>query len=216
MIKGVIFDLDGVLVSTDNFHYQAWKEVSKKYNLDLTYKQNDLLRGVGRMDCVDIILKLNNATMTDIEKNSYAKEKNDLYLSLLENLNSNNANDGAQKTLSCLKSVNIAIALGSASKNARFILDKLALIDYFDAIIDGNMIEKSKPDPQIYIKSVEQLCLRPNECLVIEDADAGMISAKKAGCLCASINNDDEFGNADYHVNNLFEIVKLIETINAK
>lgn len=209
MIKGVIFDLDGVLVSTDKFHYEAWRQLCLDYGKQLTYEQNDLLRGVGRLDCVEIILKLFGLTMTETEKTAFATAKNTLYLSKLDVLDSSYCTQGALSTIKELKKLGVKVALGSASKNAKFILDKIGLLPYFDVIVDGSQITKSKPDPEIYAKAVSLLSFEPIECLVVEDAESGMISAKRAGCKCVSFNSTS-VQYADYSVENLSQLIELI------
>ena len=173
-IKAVIFDLDGVIVSTDDYHYRAWKKISDEEGIYFDRKINERLRGVSRMESLDIILEKANREYSQEEKNSFAERKNSLYRNLLEELTQNDILPGVMRVLETLKKNDIKIAIGSSSKNTEFILSKIGLHEYFDAISDGTQIENSKPDPEVFLLAAKKLDIEPENCLVVEDADAGV------------------------------------------
>lgn len=183
MIKGVIFDLDGVIVSTDHYHYQAWKKMADIEGIYFDETINHRLRGVSRMASLDIILEHADRTYTKEEKTHLAEFKNELYKKSLDQLTANELLPGVMEILETLKKENIAIAIGSSSKNAKKILKKIDLLDYFDAISDGTDISKSKPDPEVFLIAAEKLGLSPYHCAVVEDAHSGIEAAKAAGML---------------------------------
>ena len=150
-IKAVIFDLDGVIVSTDNYHYRAWKKISDEEGIYFDRKINERLRGVSRMESLDIILEKANREYSQEEKNSFAERKNSLYRNLLEELTQNDILPGVMRVLEILKKNDIKVAIGSSSKNTEFILRKIGLHEYFDAISDGTQIKNSKPDPEVFL-----------------------------------------------------------------
>ena len=173
-IKAVIFDLDGVIVSTDDYHYRAWKKISDEEGIYFDRKINERLRGVSRMESLEIILEKANRVYSQEEKNSFAERKNSLYRNLLEELTPSDILPGVMKVLETLKKNDIKVAIGSSSKNTEFILSKIGLHEYFDAISDGTQIKNSKPDPEVFLLAANKLCIEPKECLVVEDANAGV------------------------------------------
>ena len=173
-IKAVIFDLDGVIVSTDDYHYRAWKKISDEEGIYFDRKINERLRGVSRMESLEIILEKANRVYSQEEKNSFVERKNSLYRNLLEELTPSDILPGVMKVLETLKKNDIKIAIGSSSKNTEFILSKIGLHEYFDAISDGTQIKNSKPDPEVFLLAANKLCIEPKECLVVEDANAGV------------------------------------------
>lgn len=173
-IKAVIFDLDGVIVSTDYYHYRAWKKISDEEGIYFDREINERLRGVSRMESLEIILEKANRVYSQEEKNSFAERKNSLYRNLLEELTPSDILPGVMKVLETLKKNYIKIAIGSSSKNTEFILSKIGLHEYFDAISDGTQIENSKPDPEVFLLAAKKLDIEPENCLVVEDADAGV------------------------------------------
>ena len=173
-IKAVIFDLDGVIVSTDYYHYRAWKKISDEEGIYFDREINERLRGVSRMESLEIILEKANRVYSQEEKNSFAERKNSLYRNLLEELTPSDILPGVMKVLETLKKNDIKIAIGSSSKNTEFILRKIGLHEYFDAISDGTQIENSKPDPEVFLLAAKKLDIEPENCLVVEDADAGV------------------------------------------
>jgi beta-phosphoglucomutase len=184
MRKAVIFDLDGVIVSTDECHYQAWKRMADEENIPFDREVNQRLRGVSRMESLHIVLEKAAKTYTDDGKNMLAECKNNYYRALLGKLTSNDILPGVMKLCEELKMRRIRIAIGSSSKNTPFILEKIGLSDYFDAVADGNGIIKSKPDPEVFLLAAKLLGMQPLDCAVVEDAFAG-IEAAKTGCMKA-------------------------------
>lgn len=181
MIKGVIFDLDGVIVSTDELHYKAWKRMTDREGIYFDEEINHRLRGVSRMHSLEIILEKANRLYSEPEKIELAKYKNDYYVTLLDTLTEGDILPSIKETLAKLKSKNIKIAIGSSSKNAKKILKHIGLYEMFDAISDGNNITYSKPNPEVFLKASDMLELLPNQCAVVEDALSGIEAAKAAG-----------------------------------
>lgn len=200
MIRAVIFDLDGVLVTTDECHYQAWKKMADEQNIPFSREINEQLRGVSRMDCVDIILKNAARTYTDAEKLALATQKNDLYITLISQLNASAILPGALDTVRALKNAGIRVAVGSASKNTPLILHQLQMDGLFDAVSDGNQLLHGKPDPEVFLRAAKMVSIPPADCLVVEDADAGLEAAKRGGMrslgVGAAQNNDKATFNA--------------------
>ena len=176
-IKAVIFDLDGVIVSTDDYHYGAWKTMADEEGIYFDREINERLRGVSRMESLEIILERASREYLEEEKLSLAERKNSLYRRLLDELTPEDILPGVMNTLETLKKDNMKIAIGSSSKNTLYILEKIGLRDYFDAIADGTQITKSKPDPEVFLLAAKKLDIHPKECLVVEDADAGVEAA---------------------------------------
>lgn len=186
---GVIFDLDGVLIHTDELHYIAWKTIADQIGIPFSREINNRLRGVSRMDSLDIILSSSGEAYSDMEKELLAEEKNQIYRNLLEKLNPSDLDRGVIDILSYLKTKGYKIAIGSSSKNAEMILKSTKLYDYFDAISDGNNISNSKPDPEVFLKAASFLMLSPSNCVVVEDAKAGVDAAIAGGFFCFGIGD---------------------------
>ena len=209
MIKGIIFDLDGVLLSTDEYHYMAWKSVADKLGIYFDRKINNKLRGVSRMDSLEIILgEGNNFSVT--EKEMLAEEKNELYREYLAQLTPSAVADDIRETLDKIRELGIKTAIGSSSKNTKYILERTGITTYFDAVSDGNNITKSKPDPEVFLKAAEYIGLLPCECLVIEDAHAGIEAAKAGGFTAVAIGDAKTHARADYKIDNLKELLQII------
>lgn len=179
--KAVIFDLDGVLIHTDEYHYESWKVIADKLGIPFNKTNNNKLRGLSRIDSLDMILGSMANKFSDIQKKSLTHEKNSIYVKKLQNMSPKSVKDEVWETLDRLKEKGIRLAIGSSSKNATMILEKTGLIKYFDIIVDGNDILKSKPDPEVFIKAAEKLKLEPFQCIVVEDAEAGIIAASDGG-----------------------------------
>jgi beta-phosphoglucomutase len=190
--KAIIFDLDGVLVSTDNLHFQAWKHIADIENLYFDEEMNHLLRGVSRGESLDIILKQNRKNLDEIRKKELLDIKNKRYVELLEQLSQQNILHGAISILDKLRSLNYLLAIGSSSKNARTILNKLNLTQYFNVIIDGNNIEHSKPNPEVFIKAADCLEVEYSQCMVIEDSNAGIQAAIRANMTPIYISKEQK------------------------
>ena len=199
--QGIIFDLDGVLCSTDEYHYLSWKMLADRLGIPFDRERNNLLRGVSRMACLEIILEKSDHLYTNDEKAAFAEEKNSLYRQMLTNMSPASLSKEVRDTLNVLRAKGLALAIGSSSKNTPFILKRIGLDLFFDAVADGNCITHSKPDPEVFLKAAELIHLDPSVCLVVEDAHAGVQAAKAGGFDCAAMGDakDDEL--ADYHMN---------------
>ena len=183
-IKGLIFDLDGVLLSTDHFHYLAWKKLADRLGIVFTEKDNERLRGVSRMESLEIVLSLEpSVKLGEDEKMAVATEKNEQYREYLKTMTPDDVSAEVRQTLADLRRKGYLLAVGSSSKNTRFILERTQLTDCFDAIADGNDITRSKPDPEVFLKAAELIGLDASVCAVIEDAEAGLEAANAAKML---------------------------------
>ena len=187
--KGIIFDLDGVICHTDKYHYQAWKKLADRLGIYFDETINNRLRGVSRMESLNIILERADKTYTEQEKEAFATEKNEVYKELLKQMTPEELSPEVKDTLEELRNRGILLSIGSSSKNAGFILNRLGLGDFFDAVSDGNNISHSKPDPEVFLKAAEFLQLPASECLVVEDAEAGLLAAKNGGLDSAAIGD---------------------------
>jgi beta-phosphoglucomutase len=202
-ISAVIFDLDGVIVSTDEYHYQAWKQISDIEGIYFNREINEQLRGVSRMESLEIILSHSDKNYNETEKEILAQQKNDIYCELLNKLSPNDILPGVVNLLLSLKEKDIKIAIGSSSKNTPFILEQIGLASSFDAIADGNDIKNSKPDPEVFLLAAEKLGVRPEECVVIEDAQAGIDAAIAAGMIAAGVGSAANCLNAHIKLTDL-------------
>ena len=198
MIKGFLFDLDGVIVDTAVFHFQAWRRLAQKLGGDFTEEQNEQLKGVSRVDSLKKIIEWTGATVSDEEFQTLMVEKNEWYLELVQGLGPQDALPGALNFLQSAYDQGVKIALGSASKNAPMILEKLGITPLFTAIIDGNNVVNGKPHPEVFLKGAEALGLEPSECVVFEDSIAGVQAAKAGGMSSVGIG-DAETLQADIH-----------------
>ena len=209
MIKAVIFDLDGVIVSTDDCHYEAWKKLADEEGIYFDRKINDRLRGVSRMASLDIVLERSEKVYTGEEKEKFAERKNGYYRDFIKKLTPNDILPGVMDNLEELKKNGIKIAIGSSSKNTPIILKQIGLDGYFDAVSDGNNITKSKPNPEVFLKAAEMLKIPPESCLVVEDADAGIEAGKSGGMKTLSVHGAK---GADFETDDLkkFKILSII------
>ena len=188
-ILGVIFDLDGVIVSTDNCHYLAWKRMADEEGIEFDRKVNERLRGVSRMESLAIILEKAAKEYSEEEKQAMAARKNGYYVELIGSLTENDILPGALETLKMLKAKGIKVAIGSSSRNTPIILRQIGLSDAFDAVADGNAIKNSKPDPEVFLLAARLLNLDPANCLVVEDADAGIEAALAGGMRALGVGS---------------------------
>ena len=188
MIKAVIFDLDGVIVSTDECHYKAWKKMADEEDIYFDKEINNRLRGVSRADSLEIILERAEKEYSELEKEQMSERKNNYYKEFIAGLTPDDILPGAMKTLEELKSNGIKIAIGSSSKNTPIILKQIGLDMYFDAVSDGNNISKSKPDPEVFLKAADMLGIPYTECAIVEDADAGVEAGKRAGMKTVAVH----------------------------
>lgn len=208
MIKGFIFDLDGVLTDTAEYHYQAWKRMANKLGIPLDREMNEQLKGISRMDSLERILALGNQTekYSVEEKEQLANEKNEDYKKLILSVTPNDLLPGIADLLADLKKENIRLALASASKNGPIIMEKLGIADLFDTIVDPASLANGKPDPEIFIKGAEQLQLKTEECVGVEDAQAGIESINAAGIFSVGVGTKEMMKNADYAVSDTSEL----------
>ena len=199
-IEAVIFDLDGVIVSTDECHYRAWKKTADEEGIYFDRKINDRLRGVSRMDSLEIVLERAERLYTDEEKVELAERKNNYYKEYIKKLTKDDILNGVKENLAELKAKGIKVAIGSSSKNTPDILKYIGLDNYIDAVSDGNNITKSKPDPEVFLKAADMLGVPYEKCLVVEDADSGIEAGKRAGMYTLAVNNAK---GADYSLADL-------------
>lgn len=191
-MKAVIFDLDGVIISTDEQHYQGWKALADRLGIPFSREVNNRFRGVSRMACMEMLEGIGGKCYTDQEKIAYATWKNDYYRELLGEMSEKDLTPEVKQTLDELRGRGYKLAIGSSSRNAKFILERIGLGDYFDAISDGTNISKSKPDPEVFLKAAQFLNVAPEECLVVEDAVSGVEAAHAGGMKAAAVGDAAE------------------------
>ncbi|GET45530.1 beta-phosphoglucomutase [Capnocytophaga felis] len=196
-MKAYIFDLDGVIVDTAKFHFLAWKKIGEEFGFELTHELNEQLKGVSRVDSLTKILGWAGVSVSSEKFDELATRKNADYLSYVEKMNENDILPGVKTFLEKAKKENIGIALGSASKNARPILQKLGIISYFDVIVDGNDVTKAKPDPEVFVIAAQKLGVDNEKCVVFEDSEAGIQAAKTAGMKAIGIGSPEVLTQAD-------------------
>jgi beta-phosphoglucomutase len=205
-IKACLFDLDGVIVDTAVYHFQAWRQLANELGFDFTEHQNEQLKGISRMESLDLILGWGNISLTQDEKNEWATRKNAWYLDLVKLMTPKEVLEGVPEFLDELKANNIKIALGSASKNSKLILERINMLHYFDAIIDGNNITKGKPDPQVFQMGAEATNCKPEECVVFEDALAGVQAGKAGGMKVIGVGSGEILKEADFVISSFKEM----------
>ncbi|BES66747.1 beta-phosphoglucomutase [Gottschalkiaceae bacterium SANA] len=204
--KAVIFDLDGVIVDTAKYHYLAWKRLAEELGISFTLEDNERLKGVSRMASLDILLSLGKRRLPETEKLILAEEKNAWYVEMIDQLTREELLPGAEGLLRQLRADGVKIALGSASKNAERILNRLEIGDYFDARIDGTKVSRAKPDPEVFLLAAKSVGVNPADCLVFEDAPAGVEAAKRANMHVVGIGNQENLLLADWILGSLDEI----------
>ena len=200
MMKGMIFDLDGVIVDTAKYHYLAWKKIADELDLKFDIHDNELLKGVSRRRSFEIILELNGMQMNEEKIEEYCRIKNGYYLDYIDQLKAEEILPGAKEFLVEARKEGFRIALGSASKNSRKILEKLGITDLFDAIIDGTKVSNAKPDPEVFLKGAEELNVLPQDCIVFEDSVAGILAAKNGAMRSVGVGNDAVKSYCDYYI----------------
>ncbi|MCV9929350.1 beta-phosphoglucomutase [Flavobacterium sp. LS1R49] len=205
--KAFIFDLDGVIVDTAKYHYLAWQKIANALNIDFTHEHNELLKGVSRVRSLDIILELGNIQASQEDKDKWLIQKNEDYLTYLVDMDQSEILPGVLTILQFLKEKNQAIALGSASKNARPILEKTGIISYFDVIVDGNDVTNAKPDPEVFLKAARLLNINPEDAIVFEDSVAGVQAANIGKMTSVGIGSKTVLHEAKY----IFEDFTLID-----
>ena len=206
-MNAIIFDLDGVLCHTDEYHYMAWKAIADELHIPFNREVNNQLRGVSRMESLKLILRNSPVCYSEQEKFLLAEKKNNIYRELLQNITSKDLADGAWTVLEKLHAVHIPMAIGSSSKNTPLIVEKLGIGKFFDVIVDGNQISHSKPDPEVFLLAAEKLHQKPSDCLVVEDAEAGVKTALNGGFLVAGIGPAKDCPNVNYPLLSLSELL---------
>ncbi|MBA6153548.1 beta-phosphoglucomutase [Gelidibacter maritimus] len=196
--KAFIFDLDGVIVDTAKYHFLAWKKLAGTIGIDFTEHQNEQLKGVSRVKSLEKILVWGNKSISDAEFTRLMAFKNDDYLTYIDKMDEEEILPDVTKTLDFLRGKKQYIALGSASKNARMILEKVNILEKFDVIVDGNDVTKGKPDPEVFLKAAEHLNVPPEHCIVFEDAVAGIQAANNARMISIGIGDKNTLHEADY------------------
>ena len=205
-MKACIFDLDGVIVDTAKYHYLAWKRLASEMGIDLTEEVNEQLKGVSRMESLNIILKLKGITLSDREKEALADKKNVWFVEYVNAMKPDEIFDGVKELMKELRDHKIKIGLASSSKNAQAVLKLLGIQSLFDVVIDGTMIQHTKPHPEIFLKAVSALALTPADCIVIEDAEAGIESAVRAGMRCVGIGSPKQLHKANLVISKISEL----------
>lgn len=204
--KGFIFDLDGVIVDTAKYHFLAWKKIATELGIDFTLEHNELLKGVSRVRSLDIILELGNVEASQEDKDKWLIQKNEDYLSYLVDMNETEILPGVMKVLKFLKENNQPIALGSASKNARPILEKTGILSFFDAIVDGNDVVNAKPDPEVFLHAARLLNVTNEDSIVFEDSVAGIQAANIAKMMSIGIGHEETLHEAQYNFKDFTEM----------
>ena len=205
-VKACIFDLDGVIVDTAVYHYKAWKRLANQMGFDFTEEQNEKLKGVSRTRSLELILQWGSVTKTDAEKEELATQKNTWYVDMISHMKPDEILPGAKEFVQTCRDAGIKTALGSASKNSMMILEKIGMVNLFDAIIDGNKVSKAKPDPEVFLKGAEEVGIAPANCVVFEDAIAGIEAAIAGGMKSVGIGSPEVLGEANLVVSGLNEM----------
>ena len=210
--EAIIFDLDGVICYTDEYHYLAWKAMADSLGVPFDRTVNNRLRGVSRMESLDIILERYNGTLSRAEKEALAEQKNELYKQYLSRMSPADLSEEVRSTLNILDEMGLLLAIGSSSKNAPFILQQIGLGGYFDAVSDGNNITRSKPDPEVFLKAAQMLCLEPAQCLVVEDAVSGAQAGHAGGFQVACLGDASADGAGEYNLSTFSELLDVVGT----
>lgn len=209
-MRGIIFDLDGVICHTDTYHFWAWRAVAEGLNIPFDETVNEKLRGVSRAESLEIILKNGGVSLPEAEKAALVEKKNIIYKRFLQNITPSSLDKEVKETLEALRAKGLKLAIGSSSRNAKFILQRLGLADFFDAISDGTNISRSKPDPEVFLKAAEMLGEKPETCLVVEDAEAGLQAAHAGGMKAAGIGLAAENPLADYKLADFAGLLQIV------
>jgi beta-phosphoglucomutase len=206
-MRAAIFDLDGVIVDTAKYHYLAWKRLAQEYGFDFTEADNERLKGVSRFQSLEILLTIGGLTCDEATKTQMAARKNGWYIDYIRHMDASEILPGATEYLQSLRARGIKTALGSASRNAPLILERLGISAFFDAVVDGNKVTKVKPDPEVFLRAAEELHIPPASCVVFEDAEAGIEAARRAGMGTVGIGNTSTLKEADIVIPGLLELV---------
>jgi beta-phosphoglucomutase len=209
-MRAAIFDLDGVIVDTAKYHYLAWKRLANELGFDFTEADNERLKGVSRVRSLEILLEIGNVSIDEETRRQVAARKNEWYVDYIRHMDASEILPGAMEYLQMLRTKRVRIALGSASKNAPLILERLGLSMSFDAIVDGNKVSKAKPDPEVFLRAAEELNVPNHECVVFEDAEAGIEAAHRAGMTAVGIGKPSLLKDADIVIAGLHRLIALI------
>lgn len=209
-VDAVIFDLDGVICYTDEYHYQAWKAMADSIGVPFNREINNRLRGVSRMASLEIVLEKAQGEFSAAEKEALAEQKNELYKKLLARMSPSDLSDEVKTTLDELRCRGYLLAIGSSSRNTPFILRQIGLGEYFDAVSDGNNITRSKPDPEVFEKAAKMLWVDPGRCLVVEDAVSGAEAAHRAGMKAACVGDASRAGAGDYNMKTVKDLLEIL------
>ncbi len=210
-IEGIVFDLDGVICSTDEYHYLAWKALADDIGVYFDRKINDRMRGVSRMQSLEILLERSSVVYSEQQKLALADRKNELYRQSLAKMTPGDLPRAVGETLDELRRRGYLLAIGSSSKNASCILERIGLKGYFDAVSDGNGLRRSKPDPEVFLRAADMLKLVPAACLVVEDAVPGTEAGFAAGMKVACVGNAAEHGAGDFNLSKFSELSELLK-----
>ncbi|MGB8359504.1 MAG: beta-phosphoglucomutase [Bacteroidales bacterium] len=205
-LKACIFDLDGVIVDTAKYHFMAWRRLAKELGFEFTAEDNEALKGVSRMASLEILLRVGGIKKSEKEKEELAARKNGWYVEYISGMTPAEILPGSVRLLKQLRKEGIRTAIGSASKNARTILDGIKITEMFDVIVDGNKIHSAKPDPEVFVRGAEELNIDPSCCIVFEDAQAGIEAAIAGGMKCVGVGNPKLLGKADMVIPDLRKI----------
>ncbi|NPV90760.1 MAG: beta-phosphoglucomutase [Firmicutes bacterium] len=208
--QAVIFDLDGVICQTDRYHYLAWKRIADEIGVYFDEVINNRLRGISRTESLEIILESYDGELSQAEKNYYTDKKNAIYLDLLKEMSPEDLGPEVRDTLDRIRAKGILEAIGSSSRNAKFILRQVGLENYFDAVSDGSNITNSKPDPEVFLKASEYLGIDPRGCLVVEDARSGLEAALVANMDCAAIGDGTKYNLANYNLKRFSDLLLIV------
>ncbi|MGG4551377.1 beta-phosphoglucomutase [Paenibacillus humicus] len=202
-LKGAIFDLDGVIVDTAKYHYLAWRQLAQEYGFDISLEDNELLKGVSREQSLEIVLEIGKIKVTQEEKAKMTEKKNKKYVEYISSITEEELLPGAKEYILHLRDLGIRIGLGSASRNALFILSKLGILSLFDAVVDGNKTTKAKPNPEVFLMASRELGVNPVNCVVFEDSIAGVQAAKVAGMYVVGVGKKEHLVDSDLVVTSL-------------
>ena len=210
--QAVIFDLDGVICFTDEYHYRAWKTMADGMGIHFDRTINNRLRGVSRMESLEIVLeRYDGPTLSQADKERLAAQKNDIYRQSLHEMSTADLSDAVKETLDGLRAMGLKLAIGSSSKNTPFILGQIGLAGYFDAVSDGNDITRSKPDPEVFVKAARMLGIAPERCLVVEDAVSGAEAGHAGGMKVACLGDAAAHGAGDWNMESIRELMEIVK-----
>lgn len=214
MVEAVIFDFDGVLVHTNEFHYLAWKQLTDRLGIPFDETVNGRLLGLSREDSLDVVLERSATAFSPAQKQALCDEKNLIYRSYLATMTPKDVPPDVLPALCALRKMGLKLAVGSSSKNARFLLDKLQLTTKFDVVVDGTEVMRGKPDPEVFLKTAAKLGTPPQSCLVVEDAEAGVVAADNCGMISVAVGYAATCGKAKFNLHSLFELAEVVEKMN--